>query len=111
MGEREHLHCEHDIRNEHVCYSTNLSTKTPSVRISKNENRTNLFIIIIIIIIIYLFFIFYLFIYLFIYLFTYLFFFFLNIEKEICYRTNFNFWISKNEYRTNLSESRENVWH
>ena len=39
MGEFEHLRCEHDIRNGHACYSTNLSTKTPSVRISKNENR------------------------------------------------------------------------
>ena len=27
------------IRNEHVRYSTNLSIKTPSERISKNENR------------------------------------------------------------------------
>ena len=39
MGESENLHCEHDIRNEHVCYSTNLSTKTPRGRISKKENR------------------------------------------------------------------------
>ena len=43
MGESENLHCEHDIRNEHVRYSTNLSTKTPRGRISKNKNRTNLF--------------------------------------------------------------------
>ena len=43
MGESENLHCEHDIRNEHVRYSTNLSTKTQRGRISKNENRTNLF--------------------------------------------------------------------
>ena len=39
MGESENLYCEHDIRNEHVRYSTNLSTKTPRERISKNENR------------------------------------------------------------------------
>ena len=43
MGESENLYCEHDIRNEHVRYSTNLSTKTQRGRISKNENRTNLF--------------------------------------------------------------------
>ena len=43
MGESEHLQGKHDIRNEHVCYSTNLSTKTPSGRISKDENRTNFF--------------------------------------------------------------------
>ena len=39
MDESENHHCEHDIRNEHVRYSTNLSTKTPRGRISKNENR------------------------------------------------------------------------
>ena len=38
MGESVNLHCEHDIRNEHVRYSTNLSTKTPRRQISKNEN-------------------------------------------------------------------------
>ena len=42
MGESENLHCEHDIRNEHVRYSTNLSTKTPRGRISKNENRNKI---------------------------------------------------------------------
>ena len=42
MGKSENLHCEHDIRNEHVRYSTNLSTKTPRGRISKNENRNKI---------------------------------------------------------------------
>ena len=42
MGESENLHCEHDTRNEHVRYSTNLSTKTPRGRISKNENRNKI---------------------------------------------------------------------
>ena len=42
MGESENLHCEHDISNEHVRYSTNLSTKTPRGRISKNENRNKI---------------------------------------------------------------------
>ena len=42
MGESENLHCEHNIRNEHVRYSTNLSTKTPRGRISKNENRNKI---------------------------------------------------------------------
>ena len=42
MGESENLHCEHDIRNEHVRYGTNLSTKTPRGRISKNENRNKI---------------------------------------------------------------------
>ena len=42
MGESLNLHCEHDIRNEHVRYSTNLSTKTPRGRISKNENRNKI---------------------------------------------------------------------
>ena len=42
MGESENLHCEHDIRNEHVRYSTNLSTKTQRGRISKNENRNKI---------------------------------------------------------------------
>ena len=42
VGESENLHCEHDIRNEHVRYSTNLSTKTPRGRISKNENRNKI---------------------------------------------------------------------
>ena len=46
MGESENLHCEHDIRNEHVRYSTNLSTKTPrgggGGGISKKENRNKI---------------------------------------------------------------------
>ena len=42
MGESENVHCEHDIRNKHVRYSTNLSTKTPRGRISKNENRNKI---------------------------------------------------------------------
>ena len=42
MGESENHHCEHDIRNEHVRNRTNLSTKTPRGRISKNENRNKI---------------------------------------------------------------------
>ena len=42
MGESENFHYEHDIRNEHVRYSTNLSTKTTRGRISKNENRNKI---------------------------------------------------------------------
>ena len=42
MGESENFPCEHDIRNEHVRYSTNLRTKTPRGRISKNENRNKI---------------------------------------------------------------------
>ena len=42
MGESENLHRENDIRNEHVRYRTNLSTKTPTGRISKNENRNKI---------------------------------------------------------------------
>ena len=42
MGESENLHFEHDTHNEHVRNSTNLSTKTPRGRISKNENRNKI---------------------------------------------------------------------
>ena len=39
MGESENLHCEHDIRNKHVRYSTNMSTKTKIERTSFFEYR------------------------------------------------------------------------
>ena len=38
-GESENLHCEHDIGNEHVRYSTNMSTNIEWPNIEKRKSK------------------------------------------------------------------------